>query len=66
MTKKNNNILRKLITPDIPRNHPDYMSEYMKITRRLEKIKKEETFTLKQLEYEADKLAEKIFRVLKL
>lgn len=66
MAKKNNSILRKLITPDIPRDHPDYMSEYMKIKRRIDKMNKEQTFTLKQLEHEADKLAEKIFKVLEL
>ena len=63
---RKNSILRKLVTPDIPRDHPDYMNEYMKITRRLEKIKREEYSILKQLEYEADKLAEKIFKVLEL
>lgn len=63
---RKNNLLRKLVTPDIPRDDPNYMNEYMKITRRLEKMKREEYTILKQLEYEADKLAEKIFIVLKL
>ena len=66
MTKNNNSILKKLVTPNIPRDHPHYMSEYMKIQRRLEKIYSEESYVIKQLEKEAEKLAENLFKALKL